>query len=97
MSGTDHALLDQLGRITGGVAVLRPQGAVVRRLISLPDLPRFCLSVSVAVIDIIDAAWFGYQNGYVLPKRTRGVGGGGGGGGGGDRSAEALCRFTSLF
>jgi hypothetical protein len=61
MRGTDYALLDQLGRLTGGVAVLRPQGTPA----NLPDLPRFCLRVSVAVIDIIDATWFGYQ------KRTR--------------------------
>ena len=27
MRGTDHVLLDQLGRIKGGVAVLRPQGS----------------------------------------------------------------------
>jgi hypothetical protein len=57
MRGTDYALLDQLGRLTGGVAVLRPQGTPA----NLPDLPRFCLRVSVTVIDIIDAAWFGYQ------------------------------------
>jgi len=61
MRGTDYALLDQLGRLTGGVAVLRPQGTPA----NLPDLPRFCLRVSVAVIDIIDATWFGYQ------QRTR--------------------------
>ena len=61
MRGTDYALLDQLGRLTGGVAVLRPQGTPA----TPHDLPRFCLRVSVTVIDIIDAAWFGYQ------KRTR--------------------------
>ena len=35
MRGTDHALLDRLGRITGGVTVLRPQGSSA----TLPDLP----------------------------------------------------------
>ena len=35
MRGTDYALLDQLGRLTGGVAVLRPQGTPA----NLPDLP----------------------------------------------------------
>ena len=35
MRGTDSALLDRLGRITGGVGVLRPQGTST----ILPDLP----------------------------------------------------------
>ena len=39
MRGTDYALLDQLGRLTGGVAVdvLRPQGTPA----TFPDLPSF--------------------------------------------------------
>ena len=37
MRGTDYALLDQLGRIAAGVAVLRPQGSSA----TLPDIPSF--------------------------------------------------------
>ena len=37
MRGTDCALLDQLGRLTGGVAVLRPQDTPA----NLPDLSTF--------------------------------------------------------
>ena len=58
--GTGYVLLDQLGRISSGVAVLRPQGTPA----NLPDLPTFCLRVSMTVviyvIDVIDAAWFGW-------------------------------------
>ena len=56
MRGTDHALLDQLGRLIGGVAVLRPQGSSA----TLPDLPsQFCLRPSGA---FHRRYWFGYQD-----------------------------------
>ena len=61
MRGTDYALLVQLGRITGGVAVLGPQGTPA----NLPELPRFCLRVS--------GRHRHHQRCLVrLPKRTRG-------------------------
>ena len=48
MRGTDYALLDQLGRLTGGVAVLRPQGTPA----TLPDLPSFVSGLPGLIDDI---------------------------------------------
>ena len=47
MRGTDYALLDQLGRVTGGVAVLRPQGSSA----TLPDVPSFVSGLPGLFID----------------------------------------------
>ena len=53
MRGTGYALLDRLGRITDGVAVLRPQGSSA----ALPDIPSyFYLSYRHR------RWWFSYQN-----------------------------------
>ena len=41
MRGAGYPLLDKLGRVTGGVAVLRSQGTPD----NLPDLPSFVLGV----------------------------------------------------
>ena len=50
MRGTEYALLDRLGRITGGVAVLRPQGTPA----SLPDLPSFVSGLPGLIVTIIN-------------------------------------------
>ena len=38
MHGTDYALLDQLDRLTGGVAVLRPQGTPAKQSLWPPQV-----------------------------------------------------------
>ena len=57
MRGTDYALLDQLGRVTDGVAVLRPQGSSA----TFPDLPSFVSKLSVLIIDATSSATKTYR------------------------------------
>ena len=52
MRGTGQALLDRLGRITGGVAVVRPQGSSA----TFPDLPSFVSKPSGLIIDATSSA-----------------------------------------
>ena len=58
MRGTGHALLDRLGRITGGVAVLRPQQGSSA---TLPDLPRFVSCLPGLFIDATGSATKTYR------------------------------------
>ncbi len=57
MRGTGHALLDRLGRITGGVAVLRPQGSSA----TFPDLPSVVSKLSGLIIDATSSATRTYR------------------------------------
>ena len=57
MRDTDYALLDQLGRVTGGVAVLRPQGSSA----TFPDLPSFVSGLPGLFIDATGSATKTYR------------------------------------
>ena len=57
MRGTNYALLDQLGRVTGGVALLRPQGSSA----TFPDLPSFVAGLPGLFIDATSSATKTYR------------------------------------